>query len=63
MVTQSSVLVLFQIIKESVVLEELFENAPSMNLHTAYFAFYVIVPIAGIALNGYVLWRLIRIAR
>lgn len=34
-----------------------------MNLHTAYFAFYVIVPIAGIALNGYVLWRLIRIAR
>lgn len=34
-----------------------------MNLHTAYFALYVLVPIAGIALNSYVLWRLIRIAR
>ncbi|CAI4228651.1 unnamed protein product [Auanema sp. JU1783] len=34
-----------------------------MNIHTAYFTLYIVVPIAGILLNGYVLWRLIRIAR
>uniref|UniRef100_A0A1I7WWE9 G_PROTEIN_RECEP_F1_2 domain-containing protein n=1 Tax=Heterorhabditis bacteriophora TaxID=37862 RepID=A0A1I7WWE9_HETBA len=34
-----------------------------MNLQSAYFALYIIVPLAGIALNFYVLWRLLRIAR
>ncbi|WKY16201.1 hypothetical protein Q1695_001132 [Nippostrongylus brasiliensis] len=34
-----------------------------MNLQTAYFILYIVVPTFGIALNWYVLWRLLRIAR
>ncbi|KAK6045254.1 hypothetical protein COOONC_17241 [Cooperia oncophora] len=34
-----------------------------MNIQSAYFALYIVVPILGIGLNWYVLWRLLRIAR
>ncbi|EYC03130.1 hypothetical protein Y032_0096g2956 [Ancylostoma ceylanicum] len=34
-----------------------------MNLQSAYFALYIVVPTLGIGLNWYVLWRLLRIAR
>ncbi|KJH41546.1 hypothetical protein DICVIV_12474 [Dictyocaulus viviparus] len=34
-----------------------------MNLQSAYFLFYFLVPTFGICLNWYVLWRLLRIAR